>query len=369
MGPTTLTFTVMAVLAGIVGAGVVWRTPERLGVVGLVSVPLVAALGVGFVAFMALLPGDVDLFGISHLAYLGIVVSVPIVGLAVGTRVVTSELSNVGALAAVVLVLPAGVGWYATHVEPHRLRVERVTAPVADEREGDDPVRIGVMADLQTADPGRYEEEAIDRLLAEEPDLILLPGDIFQGREDAFAAHLDDMRALLGRLHAPHGVYLVRGDSEVADYADRLVAGTDIVLLDDQSVDLTVRDRRLRLGGNRLLVETAAATALRQELAAAPEDGTIRILVAHRPDAALDLTPNSRIDLVVAGHTHGGQIVVPGFGPLVTLTSVPRHIAAGGLHDLSGNQIYVGTGVGLERGQAPQIRLFSRPSIGIITLR
>ena len=50
----------------------------------------------------------------------------------------------------------------------------------------------------------------------------------------------------------------------------------------------------------------------------------VRILVAHRPDVIFDLSPSSRIDLTVAGHTHGGQVVVPGFGPLVTLSHVPR---------------------------------------------
>jgi predicted MPP superfamily phosphohydrolase len=112
--------------------------------------------------------------------------------------------------------------------------------------------------------------------------------------------------------------------------------------------------------------------ALRRELedteTETEDDGTIRILVAHRPDAVLDLAPDSRVDLTVAGHTHGGQIVLPGFGPLVTFSGVPRHVGAGGLHEIDGNPIYVGTGVGLERGQAPQVRLFCRPSIGIVEL-
>ncbi|MDE0223120.1 MAG: hypothetical protein OXJ90_27900, partial [Spirochaetaceae bacterium] len=50
------------------------------------------------------------------------------------------------------------------------------------------------------------------------------------------------------------------------------------------------------------------------------------------------------------------------------LTGVPRHVAAGGLHELYGTPIYVSTGVGRERGNAPQLRLGVRPSIGIIDL-
>jgi predicted MPP superfamily phosphohydrolase len=70
----------------------------------------------------------------------------------------------------------------------------------------------------------------------------------------------------------------------------------------------------------------------------------------------------------VAGHTHGGQVVLPGFGPLMTMSDVPRAAGRGGLHRIDGNAIYVSTGVGLERAQSPQVRLFSRPSIGVLEL-
>lgn len=372
--PTTGAFTIAALLAGLVGAAVVWSTNADQGVARIAVMALSAAAMVGTMAVVALAPGGLRFFGIAHIGYLGLVVSTPLLGLALGTRAVTStDLSNGGAVLAALLVLPAAVGWYATHVEPYRLRVDRVGLSLREERAGVDPVRIGVIADLQTSHPGPHEHAAVDRLLVEEPDLILLAGDIFQGAPDAFAAHLDGMRALLGRLRAPHGVYLVRGDSDVDDYADRLVCGTGIRLLDDEAVDVRVGDRVLRLGGNRLRYATAAAVALRRRLeedgTRPRDDGTVRILVAHRPDAVLDLASSSRVDLTVAGHTHGGQIVVPGFGPLLTLTYVPRHVAAGGLHEIDGNPIYVGTGVGLERRQAPQVRLFCRPSIGVVTLR
>ena len=350
--PTTAWFTGAAVLAGAAG-----MVPERPGV------GLAAALAVGVVALLAVVPRGLGIGGVIHLAYLGITVSAPLIGLALCVR---------GEPGGLVLVVPAAMGWYATHVEPYRLVVDRATLTLRPRVDGSDTVRIGVVADLQTDRPGRHEHHAVDLLLAQRPDLIVLPGDVFQGTPRELAVHADAMRALLGRLEAPHGVYLVRGDHDPDDYADRLVHGTGISLLDDKEVDIAVGDRRLRLGGNRLRYRELEAVALRRQLEDGPndgpDDGTLRILVAHRPDAALDLAPGSRIDLVVAGHTHGGQIVVPGFGPLVTATQVPRHVAAGGLHEIDDNPIYVGTGVGLERGQAPQVRLFCRPSIGIVDL-
>ena len=87
----------------------------------------------------------------------------------------------------------------------------------------------------------------------------------------------------------------------------------------------------------------------------------------HKPDA-IELLHARPADLLVAGHTHGGQVSLPLIGPPLTLSSVPRHIAAGGLGELDGTPIYVSTGVGRERGNAPQLRFGVRPSIGIIDL-
>jgi len=95
----------------------------------------------------------------------------------------------------------------------------------------------------------------------------------------------------------------------------------------------------------------------------------IRILLAHRPDAVLDLPPRARTDLVVAGHTHGGQIQLPLVGPPLLFSDVPRRVGAGGLHELDGRRIYVSRGLGVERGRAPRLRLNAPPEITLLALR
>jgi predicted MPP superfamily phosphohydrolase len=129
-----------------------------------------------------------------------------------------------------------------------------------------------------------------------------------------------------------------------------------------------VGDRRLVLGGHARDYGTDAAEATRGSLVDASGGDAITVLLAHRPDTVLNLPPSSGVDLTVAGHTHGGQVVVPGFGPLITMSQVPRAVAEGGLHEIDGNRIYVSPGVGMERRQAPQVRLFSPPTIAVLTL-
>jgi hypothetical protein len=50
------------------------------------------------------------------------------------------------------------------------------------------------------------------------------------------------------------------------------------------------------------------------------------------------------------------------------MSGIPRHVAAGGLHTIDGIPIYLSNGVGLERADAPQVRLGDRPSVGVVTL-
>ena len=81
-----------------------------------------------------------------------------------------------------------------------------------------------------------------------------------------------------------------------------------------------------------------------------------------------DVARPQDVDLVVAGHTHGGQINLPLVGPLWNVTELPRVIAGGGLHEYRDTLLYVSNGIGVDRLEAPKIRFGTRPSVGILTL-
>lgn len=361
-------------LADALVAGLFLFAPRREGVLGVRQVGLaILATGLAFVGKVAILTGmGLHGFGLIHLVYADAVVMVPLLGLAI---LVASRLSprrratfpvRLAAWASLGL---AGVGVYATEIEPFRLQVETASATVNPAREGKDPVRIGILTDLQTTRVTDYERGAIDRLMALKPDLILLPGDIFQDTHEAFERELPALRELLGRLSAPGGVFLVQGDvDQPAARLAKIAEGTNIIPLHNRVETVTIGDRRVTIGGVELRYDRPDALRVASRLETEEGDGDIRILLSHRPDSALGLEPGSRIDLVAAGHTHGGQIVIPFFGPPVTLSRVPRAVAAGGLHAIAGNAIYVGRGVGCERAQAPRIRFLCPPEIALLTL-
>jgi predicted MPP superfamily phosphohydrolase len=87
--------------------------------------------------------------------------------------------------------------------------------------------------------------------------------------------------------------------------------------------------------------------------------------MGHRPDFALGEVDS---DLLVAGHTHGGQVRLPFFGPVMTLSNVPRSWAAG-VTKLPGNRtLVVSRGIGMERGGAPELRFLCRPELVVLTI-
>lgn len=330
--------------------------------------PVVAALAAAAVGakLIALRLGGAGRFELIHVVYLDLVVALPLAGLVV----LAGGRRGAIRLAAALCVLLAPVGAYATFVEPFRLELERASVPLDRAREGRSAVRVGILADLQTTGVGDHEREAVDRLMAEKPDVILLPGDWFQGTPRRLERELPDVRALGRRLSAPGGVFFVPGDAEQPGYPRRVFEGTSVQVLENEIVRTRVRDRKLAIGGIELNYKSPEALATVRRLEAA-RGGDLRLLLAHRPDPALDLPPKPRTDLVVAGHTHGGQVQLPLFGPPMVLSRVPRDVGAGGLHDVGeGRRVYISRGVGVEHaGHAPRIRFLCPPEVSILTLR
>ncbi|MDF1798863.1 MAG: metallophosphoesterase [Planctomycetota bacterium] len=272
------------------------------------------------------------------------------------------------ALAVPCLLLPP-LGWHASFVAPYQLVVERTEVDVVAELET--PIKIAVLADFQSPSIGDYQRGAIDRLLALEPDLILIPGDVIQAESHAdYLAVLPDFHVQLRRLRAPGGAYFAQGNTDPYPMLGPLIGGTGVVNLDDSIVRVEVRGVTLAIGGLRLLGHNyPSGQIVLDTLETEHADADVRLLVSHLPDAALSLPTDSMIDLVVSGHTHGGQVQLPGFGPLVTLSAVPRAIGGGGLGELRGNAIYVSRGVGIERAPAPPVRFFCPPELSLLTLR
>lgn len=304
-------------------------------------------------------------FGLIHLAYLAIA-GVPLgaaLGLLIARFKCAATLSGRDWFAVPFLCAPAVVCSYASLVAPYQLRLETTTAHVPGRLL---PMKIAVLADIQTDRIGAHERRAMDLAMTQQPDLIVLPGDLLQCAGDRFASEMPKLQELLRTLRAPLGVYAVLGDVDPPLRTRAMLQDTPVRLLQNVCVDLEHRGRIVVIGGVEPNYRSAESRRTIRDLARTPAD--LRILLTHRPDAILETSKVEGIALVIAGHTHGGQVVIPGWGPPITLSQLPREVAAGGLHPWGRQVLYISRGIGFERSPAPPVRLFCPPEVSLLTV-
>jgi len=279
----------------------------------------------------------------------------------------TGQNTRAAWLAGVALLLSA-IHIDAYYIEPEMLVVRRYSVPPKQGSHGGRRIRILHVTDIQTPRIGVREENALRLGLSFRPDLIVLTGDYVQDAlgEPTELQAASDLRALMARLRftAPLGVFATEGD--VGPACEVVFGGAPVRCLKDQSA-------RVELPGGGTLSITGLTRGRGRErdpkvlgrlLDAAPE-ADYRIVISHAPDFIEALPVN--VDLVLAGHTHGGQVVIPFFGPPRTAIRLPRRYA-GGLNDYRGTPIHVSRGVGMERGFDIPIRFLCPPEIGVLDL-
>lgn len=337
---------------------------RRTRPLGLLRVAL--ALAGTFVVFAAkaplLMKAAHNGFYVIHVLYVDVVVVTPLVALGLLVFRRGAGLTHGARIAACLGLALAPVGVWATFVEPERLVEERVDVLVDAAVAPSQPLRIAVLADMQSPDVDRHLERAVGAALAFEPHLILLPGDLIQ-RRDARPEVAEHFRELLMPLVAPLGTYFVLGNTDHDELVLRALQGTPVRLLRNEVAIVEFAGQRIAIGGADADRSSAFVGAFDRRRA-----DELRILVAHFPDVLLGLDGEPGIHLTVAGHTHGGQVQLPFFGPLLTLSDVPRDVAGGGLHELDGRTLYVSRGIGCERICAPRVRFLCPPEVTLLTV-
>jgi predicted MPP superfamily phosphohydrolase len=281
-------------------------------------------------------------------------------------------------VAAVILwtltALVVGLAVWGLLIEPQLLEVTRLTLPLPRLPEDLRGFTIGHLSDMHlrgNAASRRLAERACAELLALRPELICLSGDVVDHAE-----FLAEGIELLRRLAAPLGVFLVLGNHDcdatmedflagnpACDHAQELwreaLRATDVTLLDNEARALEVRGRRAVLVGIGDLC--AGQDDLPAALREAPA-GDLRLLLCHSPDA-IDLPEAEWADLVMAGHTHGGQMQIPGIGAVWAPVWRLRHRASGLLR-LGQTLLFVSRGL----SSGLPARINCRPQVALLEL-
>ena len=227
----------------------------------------------------------------------------------------------------------------------YRFEVERISvaSPGIDR-----PLTVAWLCDMHFGPFIRAGSVAawVDATLEEAPDLVVLGGDLVDKHapED-----VSPLIAELRRLEAPLGVYSVLGNHEYARFGSGSALDAFVGDLDGAGIT-TLVNRRVAVRDDLYLagIDAFGGGFGRIRMAhLALEDrrpGTSTLVAAHKPDV-LPLMP-ADVDLTLCGHTHGGQVRLPGIGPLFFDSRLSREYSSGWYRSPSLGYVSRGLGVG-----------------------
>ncbi len=262
-------------------------------------------------------------------------------------------------LVATILLIAWIVVFYGSFIEPKRLVVSEQVVSVSEQDEIS--LRAVVVADLHVGPykRTRWAQHVVDRVMSLDPEIIFIPGDfIFSGSDEI--QYLDPLKDL----SAPHGVFAVTGNHDYTKNADRKVIAKleelGITVLQNESKKINVAGTEIYIAGiNDLWNGANVYNALRDF-----SDTDNIILLSHNPDVVM-FTASKRADLVISGHTHGGQIRLPFIGPVPNLPTELGRAYDQGLFNYEEIQLFITSGVAETGARA---RLFNPPEINMLTI-
>jgi predicted MPP superfamily phosphohydrolase len=248
-----------------------------------------------------------------------------------------------------------GAAVYGVGYERHHLGVTEADLPVSGLPPPLDGLRIGFLTDIHHSlmVPADDVADAVALTLSTNPDLIVLGGDyVTWGDRD----YVGPVAELLKPLHAPHGVFAILGNHDDDRDMPSALTRNHFIVLKDQTTRISLRGEAIDLIGIRFW--TRRPTDITRVMKRA---GETSILLAHDPRR---LTEAAALDIpaVLSGHTHGGQVVLPGLGAIAR-RNFP---VVAGLARQDNTSLFVSRGIGTV--YVP-MRVNCPPEVAVVTLR
>ena len=232
---------------------------------------------------------------------------------------------------------------YVAGFEPDDLVLERRTVKLPNLPSAFDGFRIVLLTDLHlhpftSVNLIRRTVEISNSL---KPDLVLLGGDYVCG----FAEAAFELGSILERLDAKHGLFGVLGNHDHFRGSRIVQEGlhrASIPVLTNEGLGLTIGEASIFLAG---LDSVSAGRANPKAAFSARKNERVILALVHEPDYIDRLRKVVPVDLQLSGHTHGGQIRIPGTGAI----ALPRwgEVYVEGLYRVGASQVYTSRGIGM----------------------
>lgn len=233
----------------------------------------------------------------------------------------------------------------------------------------DAPVRLVLISDLHSCRYGKDQQNLIRAVREQQPDLVLLAGDIFDEQRDNTYAE-----QFLAAVGAEYACWYVPGNHEYWAGEEKFAAmmgfleAQGVHLLAGRRETVTIRGQNINLCGVDDPSSPYSGTIKKQlqTLKQITENGHYSLVLSHRPEA-MDKYVAAGFDLALCGHAHGGQVRLPG---LINGLYAPNQgffpDYAGGQYTKEGTTMIVSRG--LARESTPFPRIFNRPELVVIDI-
>jgi predicted MPP superfamily phosphohydrolase len=249
----------------------------------------------------------------------------------------------------------AGTGTYGFLYGRHDLQVTRAELPVSGLPPALNGLRIGMMTDIHRSRWVSHEDvtRAVSLLMAERPDVIVLGGDYVTWGDRAYVKPSADA---LAALTAPHGIFAILGNHDDDHDMPAALGRNGVQVLRDARTRLRIRNETVDMTGIRFW------TKRQSDLAALLRDAApVSILLAHDPRRLTEAAALN-VPLVLSGHTHGGQVVLPLIGPV----AAQKFPVVAGIGRRGVTTMFVSRGLGTV--YVP-VRVNCPPEVAVLTLQ
>lgn len=271
-------------------------------------------------------------------------------------------LRTIGCAAGGILFGGSGLLWYGTQLEPHRLQIERRKILLPGLPHPFSGLTVCHISDLHFGPyVGIREGRAVaDVLMDLKPDIVVITGDHVSRLTEREIELVEDVYSAIT---APLGAYAVLGNHDHwvdPPGLETLILRAGLTLLRNANVAIELAGERLYVAGVDDVWEKQDNLPL--ALNGVPRGGCA-ILLAHEPDFADEAAVDGRVALQLSGHSHGGQIRLPGMGAL-RLPNLGRKYPEG-LFRIGEMQLYVNRGIGVV---TPPVRVNCPPEVTVLEL-
>lgn len=263
-------------------------------------------------------------------------------------------------------VICIGILSYSIYVEPNLLSVQKIEVNYSSKNQ--DAIKIAQISDIHL---GTYYtidklKKLVDKVNSQKPDIIVFTGDLFDNASNF--KNIDSVTPILKELKASKGKFCIYGNHDYGGGAKNIyknvMENSGFKMLVNEQTNVKINSEKIitilgfddGLLGNPNIEKTIKN--LRKE--------NYNLLLLHEPDLC-DKFLNYNLDLILAGHSHGGQVKIPFLGEVITPQLAQKY--KDGLYDLNtkrNTQLYVNSGIGNTK---MPFRFMNLPEIAIFQIK